>query len=107
MRASIGLSSEVPRNTHMPFCPSAEKLTGLLADALSTAERDALARHVEGCASCQQQLAHLTATPDQEAWRRAEHSIRDSKAGEAMLRPLKRRPLWLGRTAPMRAARAA
>ena len=64
MRASIGLSSEVPRNTHMPFCPSAEELTGLLADALSTAERDALARHVEGCAPCQEQLARLTGIPD-------------------------------------------
>ena len=56
-------SSQVPRNTLMTLCPSDEKLTGLLADALSTAERDALARHVEGCASCQEQLARLTGTP--------------------------------------------
>jgi hypothetical protein len=41
----------------MPPCPPDEKLTGLLADALSAAERDALARHVEGCAPCQEKLA--------------------------------------------------
>ena len=55
----------------MPSCPSDAKLTGLLADALSKAERDALARHVDGCASCQEQLARLTATIDRKMWRPA------------------------------------
>ena len=54
----------------MISCPSDEELTGLLADTLGTAERDALARHVEGCTSCQAQLGRLTATLDLEAWRR-------------------------------------
>ena len=57
----------------MTLCPSDEKLAGLLADALSTAERDALAQHVEGCASCQEKLARLTETSDAETWQRAEH----------------------------------
>ena len=91
----------------MTLCPSDEKLTGLLADALSTAERDALARHVEGCASCQEQLARLTGTPDPETWRRAEHPPRGSRAEEGMMRRLKRRPSWLAPTDPMQAARPA
>src|SRR5437764_14977766 len=100
MRASIGLSSEVPRNTHMPFCPSAEELTGLLADALSTAERDALARHVEGCAACQEQLARLTGTFNTETWQRAEHPLQGSEAEEGMMRRLKRKPPWLESSLP-------
>ena len=48
----------------MPSCPSNQTLTGLLADALTAAERDSVARHVEGCAPCQEQLARLTGTPD-------------------------------------------
>ena len=91
----------------MTLCPSDEKLTGLLAEALSTAERDALARHVEGCASCQEQLARLTGTPDPETWRRAEHPPRGSRAEEEMMRRLKRRPSWLALSDPMQAARPA
>ena len=105
-RASV-FHPRCPRNTLMTLCPSDEKLTGLLADALSTAERDALARHVEGCASCQEQLARLTGTPDSETWRRAEHPPRGSRAEEAMMRRLKRRPSWLAPTDPMQAARPA
>ena len=48
----------------MPSCPCDQTLTRLLAGALSKAERDALARHVEGCAACQDRLARLTGTPD-------------------------------------------
>jgi serine/threonine protein kinase len=74
----------------MPSCPSDETLTGLLADALTTAERDNLAQHVEGCPACQEKLARLTATPDAEIWRRAEHPPQGSEAEEGMLRRLKR-----------------
>src|SRR5213076_3215809 len=95
MGASIGVSSEVPRITHMPFCPADEELTGLLADALSTAERDALTRHVEGCASCQEQLARLTETFDTETWRRGENPLQGSEAEEGMMGRLKRKPPWL------------
>ena len=39
--ASIRLPSQVTWNTLMTLCPSDEKLARLLADTLSTAERDA------------------------------------------------------------------
>ena len=76
----------------MPSCPSDETLTGLLADALTTAERDSLARHVEGCASCQEKLARLTGTPDTEMWRCAGHPPQGSEAEEGVVRRLKRVP---------------
>jgi serine/threonine protein kinase len=85
----------------MTVCPSDKKLAGLLADGLSTAERDALARHVEGCAACQEQLARLTGTPDREPWRRDEHPPRGSRAEEGMMRRLKQMPSWLAATGPM------
>jgi serine/threonine protein kinase len=77
----------------MPSCPSDETLTGLLAEALTTARRDRLARHVEECASCQEKLARLTATPDTDLWRRAEHPPQGPDAEESVLRRLKRIPL--------------
>jgi serine/threonine protein kinase len=76
----------------MPSCPSDATITGLLADALTTAERDRLARHVEGCAPCQEKLARLTETPDTERWRRAEHPPRGPEAEEGVVRRLKRVP---------------
>src|SRR5262249_52779511 len=79
----------------MPSCPSDEKLTGLLADDLSTAECDALARHVEGCVSCQERLARLTGILDTETWRRGKPSLPGSEAEEGMMRRLKRMPPWL------------
>jgi serine/threonine protein kinase len=57
----------------MTFCPSDERLASLLADTLTTSERDALALHVETCNACQEQLARLTALPDTEMWQRSEH----------------------------------
>jgi serine/threonine protein kinase len=91
----------------MPSCPSDEQLTGLLADALSAAERDALAGHVEGCASCQEQLAHLSETPDAEVWRLAEHAPRGSRAEEGVMRRLKQMPSWLTLPPASQAAKAA
>ncbi len=73
----------------MTLCPSDEKLAGLLADALSTTERDALAQHVEACASCQEKLAHLTEISDAEMWQRAEHLPPRSEAEEEIVRRLK------------------
>src|SRR5262249_23602807 len=81
-----------PRSHRMPSCPSDETLTSLLADALTTAERDSLARHVEGCAPCQEKLARLTGTSDTERWRRAGHLPQGSEAEEEMVRRLKRVP---------------
>jgi serine/threonine protein kinase len=76
----------------MRFCPSDETLAGLLADALPPADRDSLARHVEGCAPCQESLARLTGTPDTEWWRRAERPPQGSAAEEGMVRRLKQTP---------------
>lgn len=79
----------------MIFCPSDEQLSGLLDDALSPAERDALARHVESCASCQEQLACLTAAPETEPWRHAEQSLQGTEGEEVLIRRLKQIPPWL------------
>jgi serine/threonine protein kinase len=91
----------------MTRCPSVEKLTGLLADALNAEERDLVARHVEGCASCQEQLARLTDTALVETWRRAEDPHQASGAEERMLWRLKRRPSWLAAADPMQSATVA
>ena len=91
----------------MSPCPSDDDLTGLLADALSTDDRDVIARHVEGCASCQEQLARLTATPDTETWRRANRPPSGSKAEEGVMWRLKRMPPWLVPADPTRVARSA
>jgi serine/threonine protein kinase len=74
----------------MLSCPADDILTGLLADALTTAERDTLARHVEECAPCQKRLARLTGSPDTELWRRAEHPTQGSEDEDGMVRRLKR-----------------
>ena len=89
----------------MIVCPSDEKLTGLLSDSLSTAEREALVRHVERCASCQEQLARLTGAPDSEMWRRVEHPPGGSTGEERVMRRLKRMPWWLVPTHLLQAAR--
>src|SRR5262245_35805582 len=87
----------------MTVCPSDEQLTGLLAEALSPAQREALARHVEGCPSCQEELARLPSTPDTDRWRLAEHPPQGSRAEDEMIRRLKRTPVWLVPTAPVQA----
>src|SRR5262249_9798218 len=74
----------------MPCCPSDETLTRLFADALTLADRDNLARHVEGCAHCQEKLARLSGTPDKERWRRAALPPQGSEAEEGLMRRLKR-----------------
>jgi serine/threonine protein kinase len=55
----------------MLSCPSDGTLAGLLAETLTAAEQDSLARHVEGCAACRERLARLTECPETEKWRRA------------------------------------
>jgi serine/threonine protein kinase len=74
----------------MTPCPSEEQLAALLADTLSTAERDAVARHVDGCAACQRQLARLSAASDTVMWRRAEHTPRPSRDEKEAMYRLKR-----------------
>jgi hypothetical protein len=91
----------------MTPCPSDDELTDLLADDLSQEEREALARHVEGCASCQGRLARLTETPETEMWRRAEHPSPGSWAEEGVVGRLKQLPSCLTPADPTRAARPA
>src|SRR5262245_28752318 len=73
----------------MTACPSDEQFSDLLADALTTAERDALARHVEGCAPCRDKLGRLAGTPETETWRRVEQPTRGSYAEERVVWRLK------------------
>jgi serine/threonine protein kinase len=82
----------------MTCCPSGEELTSLLADRVSPAQREALARHVEGCAACQEQLARLTESPDLTRWLRADHPAPGSRAEERMMERLKRISSWLAST---------
>jgi serine/threonine protein kinase len=91
----------------MSACQSDEKLASLLAEALSTAERDTLSHHVEGCATCQEQLARLAETIDSEPWPRAGPPVEASPAEEETMRRLKRRPSWSALSDPMHAARFA
>jgi eukaryotic-like serine/threonine-protein kinase len=88
----------------MASCPSHQKLADLLADALSVAERDSLSRHVEGCTTCQHDLARLSGTPDTEVWRLAGHRLRGSRAEERMMLSLKQLPPWMNLTIPAQAA---
>jgi serine/threonine protein kinase len=74
----------------MRSCPSDETLTGLLAYALTTAERDSLARHLEGCDHCQEKLACLTETPDTAMWQRVRHQPQGCEVEARVLRRLKR-----------------
>ncbi len=74
----------------MTLCPSDETLAGLLADALSTTERDALVPHVEACVRCQEKLAHLTEISDAKTWQRAEHRAPRTEAEDEIMRRLKR-----------------
>src|SRR5262245_66358782 len=76
----------------MASCPSDEQFSDLLADILSAAELDTLARHVEACAACQEKLARLAGTPDAESWRRAEQPAQGSEAEEGVVRRLKQVP---------------
>jgi serine/threonine protein kinase len=73
----------------MPFCPSDEQLSDLLADTLITTERDTLARHVEACVSCQDKLARLAGAVAPESWRRAEQPDRGTEAEERIVQRLK------------------
>jgi serine/threonine protein kinase len=87
----------------MTLCPSDQEFAGLLEEALGTADRDALAQHVEECISCQKRLARLTGATDAEMWRRTDHPPRGSTAEAAMMQRLKRRPPWLTRSDPLQA----
>jgi serine/threonine protein kinase len=73
-------------------CPSDQTLTGLLADALTQAERDRLARHLAGCASCQEKLARRTEPPDAVMWRRVGQPPQGCQAEDRMVRRLQQIP---------------
>jgi serine/threonine protein kinase len=73
----------------MAACPADEKLAELLEDALTPAERDEVARHVERCRHCQQVLARLAGSPDTEVWRQTERQLRGSGPEELLMWRLK------------------
>ncbi len=66
----------------MMSCPADETLASLLADALSTAEQDALAQHVEACVACQERLSRLSETSDVDTWQHAERLAPSNEAEE-------------------------
>ena len=73
----------------MKSCPSDEKLATLLADALSAAERDEIADHIGGCASCQEKLARLSESSGADAWRPAAQTQPCCEVEEEIVRRLK------------------
>jgi serine/threonine protein kinase len=87
----------------MTFCPSDKELTYLLDDELGPAQRDVLARHVERCAGCQEQLARLTEAPDTHKWQRAEPPANDSPSEERIRQRLKQMSSWLEPTVGVQA----
>ncbi len=82
----------------MSACPSHDKLRDLLADGLTETESDSIAKHVERCSSCQQNLAGLAGSPDTDVWRHTAHPEDGSKAVVRMLKSLKQMPTLLGQT---------
>jgi serine/threonine protein kinase len=82
----------------MLSCVFDEKLTHLLADDLSTAEGYSVARHVESCASCQEQLAHLSATSDDKTVSIAKPQCHCTDSEDGLMRRLKEMPTipWKG-----------
>jgi WD40 repeat protein/serine/threonine protein kinase len=76
----------------MTRCPSDEQLACLLADQTSAADRDALAAHVEACASCKETLARLSWTAETATWQRVEHPLPGSPAEDLVLQRLKHAP---------------
>jgi WD40 repeat protein len=76
----------------MTSCPSDEQLTQLLAEQLSLPEQDALARHVEGCAACQERLARLTGGSDTATWPRGAHAPQGAPTEDEVVRRLQQVP---------------
>jgi serine/threonine protein kinase len=72
-----------------PSCPTDEKLASLLADALSQAECDALADHIERCAACLEKLARLSEGSEADAWHPATQTQPCSDTEEEIVRRLK------------------
>ena len=84
----------------MTRCASDEQLTRLLAEQLSQPEQDAVARHVEGCAACQERLARLTDRPDTATWPHGAHPPRGVPAEDDVVRRLKQMPPAAERARP-------
>ena len=80
----VRVALQLQRRASAAACPSEQQLAGLLADALSTADRDSIAQHTDGCASCQERLASLTENHDAHSqWPSGGHRSRGSEAEEA------------------------
>jgi serine/threonine protein kinase len=79
----------------MTSCPSDRSLSNLLADTLDPQEQDVLARHVEGCAACQDRLACLAGEQATEVGRLAERRPESSTDEDEVMRRLKQMPSGL------------
>jgi serine/threonine protein kinase len=73
-------------------CPSDEMLARLLDDALSKPEEDAVAEHIEQCASCLKKLDRMTEVPGTETWQRVPQLPPNSEAEIEIVRRLKQAP---------------
>src|SRR6476646_1065495 len=71
----------------MTLCPSDEQLANLLNDALAAPEREAIAEHVEECASCMAKLARLSEISG--AWQTASQPHPSSEVEEEIIQRLK------------------
>src|SRR4051812_10558773 len=76
----------------MTSCPTDEILARLLDGALSEPEQEAVAEHVEQCASCLQKLDRMTDVPGNEAWQRVAQLPPNSEAESEIVRRLKLAP---------------
>ena len=80
----------LPSKPNNPQCPPEEKLADMLADALATAERDAVGQHVEELHQCRSKLARLTEVSVAGTWQPAMRLGPSSVAEDEVVRRLKR-----------------
>jgi hypothetical protein len=85
-------------------CSVRSSLGAYLLDALEPAERDAVARHLEGCAPCRRELERMAALPALLAIVPVREAQRLSPAPHPPTRPLDRVLAAAGGSRPMNAA---
>ncbi len=65
----------------MNVCATPDQLEGLVLDRLEEADRERIAAHVEGCASCQEVLEQLTRNPGAAALEKIDRNLTDNDLG--------------------------
>jgi len=73
-------------------CPPADDLERLLAEQLSTAERETVEMHVEGCSTCQDRLDRMSGTPPRAARQQAPNAGQWPEPSAEFLRRLRETP---------------